>query len=95
MTRQSCCDYYGHNCNQGRDCPARIARRVQHFETPQGRAARAEWLRKRQDTRDRQLLRIAKAALVFAAFMLVMIVASHAAPKAIAMLAYPLAQNPY
>ena len=95
MTRQSCCDYYGHNCNQGRDCPARIARRVQHFETPQGRAAHDAMMRDKQDTRDRQIWRIAKAALIFAAFMLVMIVASHAAPKAIAMLADPLAGMPY
>ena len=75
--------------------PDDIARRVEDFETPQGRAARAEWLRKRQDTRDRQFWRICKAALIFAAFLLVMIVASHAAPKAIASLADPLAQNPY
>jgi len=95
MTRQSCCDYYGHDCNQGRDCPERIARRVQHFETPQGRAAHDAMMRERQDTRDRQLWRIAKAALVFLAFLLVMIVASHAAPKAIATLADPLAHNPY
>ena len=95
MTLKSCCDYYGNDCNQGRDCPARIARTVQHFETPQGRAARAEWLRKRQDTRDRQFWRIAKAAMIFAAFMLVMVIASHAAPKAIAMLADPLAGMPY
>ena len=75
--------------------PDNIARTVDDFETPQGRAARAEWLRERQDTRDRQFWRICKAALVFAAFMLVMIVASHAAPKAIASLADPLANNPY
>ena len=52
-------------------------------------------MRDKQDTRDRQIWRIAKAALIFAAFMLVMVIASHAAPKAIAMLADPLAGMPY
>ena len=75
--------------------PDHHARMTQHFETPQGRAARDEMQRQRQARRDRQFWRICKAALIFAAFLLVMIVASHAAPKAIASLADPLAGNSY
>ena len=75
--------------------PDDIARRVEDFETPQGRAAREAWLRKRQDSRDRQFWRICKAALVFGFFLLALVIASHAAPNAIASLADPLAQNPY
>ena len=78
--------------------PADNARRVEDFETPQGRAARQAWLRKRADRAYRNwrltLVFCAACAAAIVA-MIVGMAALHLFAVAAATLADPLAQNPY
>ena len=92
----TCCELHGHDCRQGRLCPARHARAVQDFDSlPQYRAARAEQARRNADTYARWLRTWGRGLLWALAATALALLASHVAPIAAAHFADPLAGNPY